>query len=228
MIAKIKTDHGTVYDTVVFAILLDGWDSKIIGFDEKLETLQELPYYYLSPERHFEHLLVFVDSDEEGWFADETISGLKWLVGDPDLLKMILEGEPLPEEILARCKALQNEVNPPEWREVTEGKALDDLLLASGGFHDGSIAAVETDGDSACISITVCGGVIHLRVENAILSPLCKVDYGNMGEILDCSLFFENGRIYWADEYGLEKADELTDEFCYFSGTKMLWKIEVE
>lgn len=227
MIAKVKSESGKVYDTVVFALLLDGWDSKMIGFDEELRTLRELPYYYLSPERHIHQLFAFIDSDETGWAEKESVSGVEWLVSRPELLEQIHKGEPLPEEILTRCKALQNEMDLPEWREVVPGKAREDLLLASGNFHDGVIAAVEWMGDSACISIEVWGAVIHLRLEHAELSENCVVDYGNMGEILDSSVFFENGRVYWADDCDFEHFDELTDEFCYFSGTRMFWKIEL-
>lgn len=228
MIAKVKTENGTVYDTVVFADIADSWNSRIIGFDETLETIREIPYYHLSPERHITQLLIIIDSDQEGWITDDSTDGYDWLISDKRYLQMIQDHAPLPEEIFARCKALQDALNLPEWREVTDEKSVENLMRAAGGFHDGMISAIQTEDDFTTVSMEIWGGIVHIRLENAELSENCIVNYGNMGEILDSSLFFENGRIFWTDEWDVRSTDEFFEELGYFSGTRMFWKIELD
>lgn len=229
MIAKIKTADGTVYDTVVFAVIGKGTECSIIGFDEQMETLKVIPCYRLIAP-HRSHLqLAFIEASKDNWIKDGDVEGYDWIVSDQKRFEHIRLGRLLPPDFVARCKAMQDALNLPEWQEVTDEKSVKDMMSAACGFHDGCILAIESEGTFTTISIEVWGrSVAHVKLENAELTDHCVVGLGNNWEITDPSVFFENGRVYWANARNIRCTDDFFDELCHFSGTRMFWKIELE
>ncbi len=228
MIARIKTANGVVYDTVVFAVINDRHNSQFLCFDETLKALRWISYYRKISLMKSKLQLIVIEATQDGWITEGKTKGYDWILSDKRYLKMIQNHGPLPDQIMARCKALQDAVSLPEWREITDEKSVNDFLSATGLCHDGCILAIESEGDFTTVSMEIWGGTVHVRLENAKLSPNCIVGYGNIGEILDSSVFFENGRVYWTNEYCINSTDQFLEELCHFSGTRMFWKIELE
>lgn len=227
MIAKVKPESGNAYVTAVFAVINDRHNSRFLCFDETLKALRWIPYYRMVSLTKSKLQLIIIEATQDGWITEGKTSGYDWIVSDKRYLIMVQNHGPLPDEIMERCRSLQDAVHFPEWREITDEKSAKEMLSATAGCHDGYILAIESEGDFTTISMEVWGGIVHIRLENAELSENCIVGYGNLGEILDCSVFFENGRVYWVNKYGFESTARFTSELCYFSGTRMFWKIEL-
>ena len=229
MIAKIKTLNGFVYDTVVFAIMGKGTKCSIIGFDEHMETLTVIPCYRPSAPHRSLLQLAFIEASHDGWIKDGDVEGYDWIVGDKKRFEHIRLGRLLHPDFIARCKSMQDALNLPEWAEVVDDKTMKDMICATSGFHDSLIRKIESEGDFTTISIEVWGGSIaHIKLENAELSTDCVVGLGDNWEIADTSVFTQNGRIYWANARDIHNTDQFWEELCYFSGTRMLWKIELD
>ncbi|MBE6645207.1 MAG: hypothetical protein E7612_07515 [Ruminococcaceae bacterium] len=224
MIARIKKDE-TTYDTVVFAVLSDGWYSKIIGFDETFETLEYINIYG-SVTPYIKQQIFFIDSSDDEWSTKGKISGFSWIINNTLLLKLLEQDRYIPDEILSRCIEIQKNTIIPEWFEVLDEKSAKNLLVASECFHDAIIETVKTENSETFITIKIWEAKIHLKLKDANLSSNCKVGYGNLGEIYDSSIFFEDGRIFWTDCDGANSKNSLRNASCFFSATKMLWKLD--
>ncbi len=227
MIVRVKK-WDIVYDTIVFAILENDWKTKIIVFDEAFELLEYARFYDTGRLPCLHKQIVIIDSSDEEWVQNGKLTGYDWIVNDPQLLALIDRGGDTPPEILARCLELQKKVCIPEWFEVTDEKSAENLLVAAGYFHDGYITSIGFENNETHITINVWGGKVHLRLFDACLSNKCKEGYGEIGEILDSNVFFENNRIFWVDAEHITRSNDMNDEYCYFSASKMLWNISLE
>ena len=124
---------------------------------------------------------------------------------------------------------LEIQQNAPalEWLEVKDQKSVNDLLRASVSFHDGSIVSVERIEDETRITFCVWDGYVHLKLKDAELSPLCQAGYGNLGEIYDSNLFFENDRIFWANWENARTKSDLSEDDCWFSASRLYRALEL-
>jgi hypothetical protein len=225
MIARIKK-NGIVYDALVFAFFSDGWDTKIIAFDETLKRLEYIRFYdQVTPYIHQQ--IIIVESAEDGWITTDKIKGYDWIINNDTLLKGLEQDLFIPDEIISHCLEMQKNIYIPEWFEVKDQRSAENLLEAGGYFHDGNIEFITTENDQTRITISVWGGKVHLKLENAELSPNFQVGYGSMGEIYDSNIFFEDDRIFWNDSEEVNRKEELYIDSCYFSATRMLWNVEL-
>lgn len=224
MIARIKKKNKSAYDTLVFAYLIDGWNTRIIGFDENFQTLEYVNMYDKTSTIHQQ--MMIIDSGKEQWVKKDNAEGYDWIINDDVLLKLLDQGLRAPEGLLSLCLEMQKNTSVPEWFEVKDEKSLEDLMWASGGFHDGVIESVAVENRETYITMGVWGGKIHFKLINAELSDNCQKDYGNMGEILDSNIFLEDGRIFWNDSEDVSCKDDMYVDSCWFSATKMFWNAE--
>lgn len=235
MIAKIKTNALTVYDSVVFAFTDEGFNSKIIAFDRKLETLIILPLFDETKEelrtlsqQNYTILDAAIDGFER---VGEHTFGYPWIIGDHRLLGKIDAKEPLPADLLEKCHALQDGLALPEWTEITDEVSATNLLWASDGFHDGTVREITREGNRATITIETWAGDVQIQVENAFLSPeieACEGAFSSFGQIWSGHIYFWGDRIYFVDAMGDVALDDLGDDWLYFSGTRMCWKIDMD
>ena len=226
MIARIKTAGGTVYDSVVFAIIMDSFSSKIIGFDEEYTTLEYINIYASSTS--VEQNIIFMDSSHDGWVVNGNMSGYDFILGNESLLHLIKQDRYIPESILQRCRHMQSAVCIPEWIEVCDSKSAENLLSAAGGFHDGVITDVKHHGDVCDVTFKVWGGSVTLRCTSCETSHSCRVGFGESGEIFDAGILFENGRIIWVSERDVKSASDIAEDECFVSADKIFWKIDLD
>lgn len=225
MIARVKTTNGTVYDTVVFAVIGKGSSCTIIGFDEALETLKYIPFYEQTGRSRLQ--IAIVESTKDNWIQDGDAEGYDWILSNPKRLEHIRLGRLLHPDFVAQCKALQDAVNLPAWQEVTDSKTVTDLMWAATGFHDAVILSVEKDGTDAAILLEIWGGTVELRLNNAEFHRMCTIGQIKGDMIYHSHIDFENGRINWHG-YKFGKEEESEPMICHFSGTRMFWRIELE
>lgn len=227
MIAQVKTKSGVVYHTAVFAIFGRGGDCTVIGFDEHFETLKCIPFYDDST-HHYRQQVAIVETTRDNWVQDGDIEGYDWIVNDKKRLEHIRLGRLLHPDFVARCKALQDEVNLPEWLEVTDLKTVNDINWATAGFHDGVILSMEQTETEARVQFEIWGGTAEIRLENAEFHKLGEI--GRFGdEFYTSHITFEDGKVHWRG-YGFEEDEEDGSRpmICHFSGTRLYWKIELE
>lgn len=225
MIARIKTERGTVYDTAVFALIVVNRQNGIIGFDETLSRLQFIPIFGQVAPSHRQKQVTVIDLADDGWVAGDHIEGYQWIVDDKPSVKKILQGKPLPDDLFARCKALQEAVPYREWIEITDKKTAWDMQFTFAGIPGSFICSIETEGNCTTVAFRVFTSTVYLRLENAELSESCKVGYGKDGEIFTTSVEFENGRVIWQSK---NQSTEPETRLCQCSGTRMDWKIEMD
>ncbi|MBO5778810.1 MAG: hypothetical protein J6R82_04495 [Clostridia bacterium] len=232
MIAKVKTNGLTVYDSVIFAYTEAGFQSQIVVWNSLSTTLKVIPLFdgeasYVMGEQNY----LILDAAIDGFIQRGNTVGYPWLLEDEALLKKIRAGEALPEEILARCNALQDAISLPQWFEVTDEASAANLLWAGSNFHDSSICAIEQEDGFATITLSTWAGDILVRVKDPVLSPqleACNGAVSSFGQIWRAHICFWGDRIYFVDAMGDVTLDDLSDDWLYFSGTRMFWKIELE
>lgn len=228
MIAKIKTKDGKTYDSAVFAVCWDGWETRVVAFDEKLETLRIVYMYDAPPGKRGVTKLFIVDVEERDFVQIGKWKGLSCLLEEESLLKTIEQGKALSETIMRKCRAMQEEVCISEWYEIKDSDSVKNLMSATWYFHDGLILRAERQGADAEIDIEIWEDVIRLKLTNAQLSEKCAEGYGSLGEIFEASVFFENGLIYWTDFESCTSTDEIKENDCWFSAEKICWKLLIE
>ena len=229
MIAQVKTQAGTVYYTAVFAIFGKGGSCTVIGFDENFETLQCIPFY-ASP-NHYRQQVMIVETTRDNWVQDGDLEGYDWIVNDQKRLEHIRLGRLLHPDFVARGKALQDEVNVPEWWEVTDQKTANDIRWATADFHDAVILSMEQTETDAILQFEIWGGTALLRLENAEFHKLCEI--GAHGEeFYSAHITFEGGKVHFRG-YGSEVDEDDAEEglrpmIFHFSCARLYWKVELE
>lgn len=232
MIAKIKTNGLSVYDSVVLAHVDAGAESQIVAWNSQCTALKVIPLFSV---RAGEPLVMgsqnylILDASIDGFTQKGNTVGYPQLLEDETLLDKIRAGEALPRDILETCLALQDALSLPEWFEVTSEASAANLLWAGSNFHDGSVRKILREGDTATITLSTWAGDILIRVENPLLSPAltaCEGAISSFGQIWRAHICFWNDRIYFVDAMGEVTLEDLADDWLYFSGTRMQWKID--
>lgn len=121
-----------------------------------------------------------------------------------------------------------------DWHYVKNKKDVDDLMAASWGFHYSVLANIkylkkEHYDDPTRIQILFTGCwecSILLEFERDVLLHFISND-DNSCEILDSNIIFDNGFVYWIDEY-IKDVSELNDEYTYIKGRSLKWKMITE
>ena len=225
MIAQVKTQAGTVYYTAVFAIFGKGSSCTVIGFDENFETLKCIPFYDRANRRQ---QVMIVETTRDNWVQDGYLEGYDWIVYDKKRLEHIRLGRLLHPDFVARGKALQDEVNIPEWLEVTDLKTARDIYWAATSFHDAIIHSMEREGADTILQFEIWNGTAKLRLENAEFHKLCAI--GPHGDEFDCAhITFEDGKVHFRG-YGMkvDEEDGSRPMICHFSCARLYWKIELD
>ena len=112
------------------------------------------------------------------------------------------------------------------------GQDVKSLMEASWGFHDGIIEKIGYDIESASVEVAFSGcwgGKVTLRFQQ---DPMAHFSFGDMfdGMIADSNVFFENGFVYWVDDYAIKTEADLAKakDALYFRARALCWKMETE
>lgn len=227
MIAKVRTE-STVYDTLVFALFSNGWDSEIIGFDEGIQSLIFIRFWAEKGLNVADKRNVYIyDSStiDETWITIEDNNGFRWLISDEGLLKCIRHGKPIHNDILEKCLSLQSLVKTQDSFEIGTAQDIKNLMTVAMGFHDSFVEAIHTlQSETIILMNTTWGCKIEFIICQVLYNSL-EVGYGKWGEIFDASIFIENDIVFWVDAMGINSSSEIEEENKYFSGKGVRWKL---
>lgn len=219
MIAKIKINDTGSYDSVVFLADFCGWESRVLVFDEKQNKLITREIYNIGNNGAISQNLVIINWDSDGMIQIENqycYEFIKEYANCP---------EQVPEEILCKCREMQNGLHIKQWYEIINEQSKTNLLNVAGYFHDGVISNVEKTEKYIIISIAIWGGQIHLKLKNPVFSENFIEELSNSGYMYDSNIFFENDRIYFVDAYHIKSCEAINDKCNWFYCDKMEWKI---
>ena len=166
MHAIVCQENGKYYVSAVF-----GYFKDITATDEYEKYLQSIhnPYWIVWDEekkrlirwlemvpniRYIIPQVLIVDSECENWNMNDDGEGCVDFLSRA-LLDSFLDNEQQPEDILKKCRQMDDGYTYEEIQEIKDQKDIDDLNRASGGFHDARIAEKELQQD----------GTLYLRFD---------------------------------------------------------------
>ncbi len=218
MIARVRTESG-FYDSVVFAIFYNKNDSEAVVFDEGMTALKRVRFNSICGHSIRRDVFLF-DTREESWFRTEDKEGFDWLLG-----------RALDDTLLDRCKGLQAQVNTPEWLDLKTQEDVDGMCDATVGLHDGYVKKIYRIGDKLYIRFTAWSCEVLFELTGSPETNLI-VGYGHMSIgneyplIDDSSVFFENGKICWTDDFQVRSlADLKLSRPAYFLAEHIRWRL---
>lgn len=227
MIAKIRTEDA-FYDTMVFAIFNDGWNSEIIGFDEIFQNLIFIRFWAkkgLSLAGNRNIFIYDTNTIDETWERLEKTSGFSWLISNEEQVKCIRAGIEIDDKILDKCLSLQSLIKTQDYYDICNEQDIKNLMTVAMGFHDSYVEAIHTHQDETIILMnTTWGCKIEFTLRSVLHNDL-EVGYGKSGEIFDASVFIENGVIFWVDEDSINSYSEIANNNKYFSAKEVRWKL---
>lgn len=185
-----------------------------------------------TPDRH---VFIYDAKKEDGWIVKRKIEGYDWVLKNisEGLFKTVIN----EAKIWDRCKALQSAVYPREWFELNDQDDISGLMVCALDFHDAYVRKIYTESDKQCINFdTTWGCHILLELDGSVETNLFK-NFGNCTTedgknylaILDSSMFFENGLIYWVDDESVTSGINVKDsEHYYFCANRVKWKLIID
>ncbi len=177
--------------------------------------------------------LLFVDSDQSGWNMDEEGVGCVDFLSR-ELLDSFLDSKIQPEEILAKCRAMDDGYEYDEMPEIRTQKDVVDLEWASGSFHDAFIIKEELQDD----------GSLYVRFDG---TWDCQIEMWFWGDLkydtsiayseevipfwIGSTLILRDGFVYFIGDYvDSDEVDDITEgkiraECCWFKARHMRYRI---
>lgn len=217
MIARIRTENG-FYDSAVFAIYHHKNYSEALIFNNEGSGLK-LQRFDDSSSGHILICVFIYDIRTENWIQNEQAEGYSWILG-----------QQITDKILMRCKNIQSRIHAREWFEIEDKADADGLLNAATFFHDAYVKDIYRNGETLCILFGAWSCEVLFVLEGNVATNLVK-GYGGttIGDefplIYEASVFFENGKIFWADYDEIKSFEQLEQYNCrYFSAEKVKWK----
>lgn len=239
MIVKIVKENNEYY-SCVFACLNSGFYLSVVVFNEEDERFELLNVYDIKPS--LKRKVFIIDNDVEGMIEKKEIKlsfnksyknclGYDWIINDLELIKSIKEGKKVDDKFIKLAKEFNSKINTDEWRFVKNEKDAKDLLTAAWGFHDSVLSNIiykynENFEEPSVVQVLFTGCWecdILLEFKRDVLIHF-NVDDNNIGEIMDSNILFDNGFIYWVDEY-IKDVKEIKEEYIYFRARSLKWKM---
>lgn len=230
MIAKIKTDNG-IYDSIVFAILHNSWESKFVVFNQDFTHLQTINEFDRKNGYIVRNAFIYNSEKAVDWIDSKNTEGYKWVLNALDdnfnMQQLFDNG------FIEKCKALQSAVKDCVWLDLKTETDIDGLMEAAFGFHDSYIKDMYTQsGKQYILFDTTWGCEILLELDGNAETNLFK-GLGNtpVGDdlyplILSSSMFFENGLTYWIDGGAKKSAVGLDkSQWYFFCASNVKWQL---
>ncbi|MCH5156100.1 MAG: hypothetical protein J1F69_05780 [Clostridiales bacterium] len=231
MIARIKTDDG-FYDSIVFAKLDGGFESKVLVFNREKTELKAIREYTAENHRVVRHVFIYNTELDGGWVKNGKAEGYGFILGLGG--DGVFDGPITAADVIERCKALQTAVKSPEWFEIKTEADIEGLLSVAFNFHGSHVKSMYKRNEKLYIRFYTswyCDILFELDGDpktNLVKGYGQIVDNDPTSEILGCSVFIDGGFTYWVDEpNAAEKAhiDKIAD--YYFCAEKVKWKLLV-
>ena len=236
MLAKIVAQDGREYYSPVFAFFDRGWSTAVIAFDREKNEFAYVKMY--NSKQGISRCVFIVDWSEKGFVKDRTVklsflrrlrwgSGYDWLVENGKLCADIIAGKPVDDCYKEKALALFEDIHNGEWRVIENREDAENLLLMSGCFHDGVIDSFSYDRDGGLnVIVSGCWGAkISLRFAGDVKMQFSEEAFAML---VDATIFTEDGFVYWADDYSVKSAKDITEKMCYFRARLLQWKWETE
>lgn len=241
MIAKIVDKDKREYYSAVFAICENGWDTAVVVFDDERKRFSFERMYGRT--KHIIRNVFIIDCDDRGFVKEKSIkvssfktikhiSGYDWLVENNQLFVDILHNRPVDERYREKAAKINTGITICLWNLVKTEQDVKSLMELSWGFHDGIIEKIgyDREKDSVEVLFSGCwGSKVTLRFQK---EPMARFSFGDMYNdfIMDSNVFFENGFVYWVDDYSIKTEADLAEakDGIYFKARTLCWKQETE
>ena len=234
MIAKIL-QKDDVYYSYVFAAFDNRSDSKVLVFHNASAEFRMVNIYQTS--LSLTRVAFIIDPDlsdyikiqnmRPEWFDSAyDVAGYDWILNDSELLKNMMQNRKIPPEIIERARQLNAQLEISEWNDVKDPEDAEKLQSAALGFHDAVIDRLEYTLHPSRLTVhfTECWNAEFDLIFEGDIAIQNTVDE-LYPVILDSSILFEKGFIYWVDE-DIESTDEITAEDQYFRARSLKWRMK--
>ena len=227
--AIIREGEGRFYTSMVFGCYRpEGWDGayhaeRIVLNREKTALVRQS--VFRQGVEHLDLLTLVVDADQSGWRkASEHCASVEFLPTE-ELPAWVSAGA-VPEELLARCIAMDAAYAYQPVRRIRTAEDVRDFEWATGGLHDAFIDEVQREGDAIRVRFAGCWGC---RVEvvfagDADCDTACREPETMDPYWLGSSVVLEDGFVWLIDDEDM-RPELLNEAFCWFRGREMRWKI---
>ncbi len=226
MYALLRNQDGTHYGSVVFGLSHDVpqkpyGDFCLVLNQEKTVLVKK---YAFQQETGLDLKVVITDGDKTGWIRENEYKEIQAFLKGADLSQAEIS---LPRELLERCIQMDREYVYQEYPEIRCEKDIDDLMWASGCFHDGEVAACTRQGEDLYVLFTgIWGCKIEMWFEGD--ADYC-LDTENIGTwaapyFLDSS-FFREGDYYYLAEDEKQSSKDFTPEDRWFRGKRVRYHV---
>ncbi len=170
--------------------------------------------------------ILIVESDQSDWNLDEQgVGSVNFL--NRELLDSFLDSEEQPKDILDKCRTIDEGYVYDETPEIKTDSDIDNLMWASGGFHDARIAKEELQED----------GALYLRFDG---TWGCEIEVWLWGELeydtssrdpetcdpywFGSTVILQDGFVYFVDDDDMT-VDKITPGYCFFKARHMKYRI---
>ena len=239
MIAKV-VKNGREYYSHIFASFNPGWYECVIVFDNENNKFELLDIYDRRPS--LKRRVFVIDTDKTDMVKKKELNisigttykdclGYSWILENRDLIKAIKNGKDVDEYYIKLAEEINRNIDTSEWKYVNNQKDAENLMSAAWGFHDAVIKSIhykinEQYDAPSCVEVLFTGCWecdIILKFKYDILVHF-KVDDNIILDILDSSILFHNGFIYWVDDY-IQNVERITEQCTYFRARSLAWRM---
>lgn len=239
MIAKIIDKDKREYYSTVFAICENGWDTAVIVYDDEKRRFVFIKMYGYT--KNIVRSVFIIDCDENDFVKNKSIkisfcktikhiSGYDWLVENNELFIDILKNKQVDACYKEKAENINKKISIKEWMIVKNEDDVKNLMSTAWGFHDGIIDKITFNYESDTVEIIFsgcwgCKIILRFQCDVAIGFSNCYSDF-----IMSSNVFFENGFVYWVDDWEIKNEAGLVDakNRSYFKARSLSWKQETE
>lgn len=225
MRVKIKVGDK-ILDKIAFLKVDNKYDSYIIALDENNEKLRKFNIVSLENAK-IESNVFFFESPAKNWIGyvkSKKISGYDWFIADKNARECI--NNKIDPKILNKCKQMQSKIKINDNCEIKTQKDINDLLYLT-SFHDSYVKDISKIGDEIKIVLDTTWGIVVTFYLKGNPKTNLEIGFGNRGEIFDSNMFFENGKIYWVNDFDVKTADNIDTELKYFCAENVSYTIKI-
>lgn len=212
------------YSDIVASKRVGGFKSYWIVWDaERSRLIRQVKYLGAS----LVPTMLIVDSAHDDWVLNEDGEGCVGFLSK-ELLDSFLDLEVQPEEILAQCRAMDAGYVYQDIQEIRSEQDIENLMWASGCFHDGRIdqETLQADGTLYIRFTGTWGCDIELwfrgdlQYDTSSKDPEFWDPYWS-----DATMILQDGFVYLADEENLTVEEIEAGHYCAFKARQVRYRV---
>ena len=237
MIAKVQY-LGKVYYSLVFAHFEVFYRDQYVVYDPIDNKFDIISTFGDNGYGHRQ--IGLIDERESGFIGlcdmtlkmgiAENINGYPWLVREPQYLRDIEEGKPLPEEVVRIAKEMNSTLNPDKWNEVVTEDDVENMMNHTGGFHDqywveikGIADEVDPNVDAKLQIRFTSQGPFDVLVEFEG-SIHMNIGFYSSNRIYTSTVVLGEKSIYWVNDAEDGLLEKKVEDYRYIQSKKLRWK----